>query len=429
MPPINMLPTEMVDAVGKRLDRTSLVSFAETSKAFKDMLGKAMTEEAREYALADESEYKVRIITGEDGETRLSDDWGLNMPRQPLFDAVNIQRIDAVKGFLDAGVDPDSYSVTGDRLLSCAVRTQSEELVDLVLSKGASPALKNVCKPYTSPLEVAAYERADHLAQKLMAVGAEATPDGVKAAIVSHCSLDTIKLAMEKGADFGNPVAEGDSVFHSAAENKRHQDVLAFFIEQYPDQISARNDCGETALLSALFVGNLEGARRLIEAGIDVNFTDRVNMTGFHIALEIAKDLSDGEQIDEEMRAELMSLLKVMLENGYQPGVQNQEGCTELHFAAAAPVPEILRELLACGNIDVEAQTGDNDETALHFAAAAGQLENVQLLVEEGNADVHAEDGDGLTPAEVAENNLWGEVAEYLREAAQDSSTDEEMTD
>ena len=125
---------------------------------------------------------------------------------------------------------------------------------------------------------------------------------------------------------------------------------------------------GFTALHLAAFFGKTEAARRLVQAGADVNV---YSANDFHV----------------------------------QP----------LHSAAAGRHVEICRLLIA-GGADVNA-TQRARFTPLHSAAQNGDVELVELLVSAG-ADPSLANDDGATPADTAEAAGHVDVARRLREVA-----------
>ena len=125
---------------------------------------------------------------------------------------------------------------------------------------------------------------------------------------------------------------------------------------------------GFTALHLAAFFGKTEAARRLGQAGADVN---AYSANDFHV----------------------------------QP----------LHSAAAGRHVEICR-LLISGGADVNA-TQRHKFTPLHSAAQNGDVELVELLLSAG-ADPSLANDDGATPADTAEAAGHVDVARRLREVA-----------
>jgi adenosylhomocysteine nucleosidase len=135
-----------------------------------------------------------------------------------------------------------------------------------------------------------------------------------------------------------------------------------------PELVRAFSPDGFTALHLAAFFGKTEVARRLVQAGAEVNV---YSANDFHV----------------------------------QP----------LHSAAAGRHIEICRLLIA-GGADVDARQR-HGYTPLHAAAQNGDVELLELLLSAGANPSIAKD-DGETPAQTAEAAGHDDVARRLREVA-----------
>jgi uncharacterized protein len=143
--------------------------------------------------------------------------------------------------------------------------------------------------------------------------------------------------------------------------------VSAWLLDD-PELVRAFSPDGFTALHLAAFFGKTEVARRLVQAGADVNV---YSANDFHV----------------------------------QP----------LHSAAAGRHVEICRLLIA-GGADVDARQR-HGYTPLHAAAQNGDVELLELLLSAGANPSIAKD-DGETPAQTAEAAGHDDVARRLREVA-----------
>jgi ankyrin repeat protein len=613
---LDQLPMEMILAISNHLDPLSVAKLSQTSGRLNGTLQRPLARAAKQYALPDEAEYKQRIIFDEEGKGTRSLKRTYSLPPQRLVHAICHHQFNKVKNFLEAGVDPNAYDLDGQRMLSLAIRVAKDEpIMDLLLEHGANPALNDVCWPYTSPV-VDATSMGNEVVKKLISIGADytdarvihalagrcsleviklaidkgadcrllsqnhrtvihhaainadhpdvlgflvekypdlLTPQVVRtavwltiykgsaeliktliaagiditrdttlhAALANRCSLDVIKLAIDKGADFGQISFDGKTMIHHAATNINHPDVLGFLIQRYPELLSpqtvrtalwltiykgsaelvkillaaslinitedanlhaalasrcsldvirlaiykgadfrrinpdgktmihyaamntehpdvlrlliaiypellsSQTASGKTALWSALYEGSAELASILITAGIDIDARDATGKTALHAALEFSEQANNQttESASREIVERSLSIATALLEHGIQVGIPDQWGMTELHHAVRQNsghwlhqgMPSIVRLLLSRRTVDVNA-LGPGGLTPLHLAARAGWLKVVRILVEEGDADVNEIDNHGVTPADLAWE--FPDVFAYLSQIA-----------
>jgi ankyrin repeat protein len=158
-------------------------------------------------------------------------------------------------------------------------------------------------------------------------------------------------------------------------------------------------------LLEAAYANDVEEARRLIEAGADVNAKDESVQSAYLIATS---------EVGDDPR-----LLELTLENGADVRSLDSYNGTGLIRAADRGYTAIVTRLLET-DIDVD-HVNRLGWTALLEAIILGggdsaHTEVVRQLVEAG-ADVNLADGQGVTPLAHAEQSGYDEMVAILRAA------------
>jgi ankyrin repeat protein len=158
-------------------------------------------------------------------------------------------------------------------------------------------------------------------------------------------------------------------------------------------------------LIEAAYANDVEEARRLIEAGADVNAKDETVQSAYLIATS---------EVGDDPR-----LLELTLANGADVGSLDSYDGTGLIRAADRGYTTIVARLLET-DVDVD-HVNRLGWTALLEAIILGggdaaHTEVVRQLVEAG-ADVDLADSQGVTPLAHAEQQKYAEIVEILRDA------------
>lgn len=186
-------------------------------------------------------------------------------------------------------------------------------------------------------------------------------------------------------------------------------------------------------LFDAAMEGNLEGVRKLIKGGADVNYTESIPTTaGGHIdewsplmsavisgKPDLVKALvKAGAQINYLNSLAVnplwlaankghLEIVRLLVSRGAYVNNSNYENVTPLMAAAMNGSGDVVRFLLK-SRARVNAVNRDG-ESALTLALAKGYTEVARILIKSG-ADVNVSNRDGVTPLHiaVAEKNLEG---------------------
>ena len=157
---------------------------------------------------------------------------------------------------------------------------------------------------------------------------------------------------------------------------------------EHPDLANARNENGDSLLMTAAYMGRRDLFDLLIETGAGVSLFEA---SALGLVERVVERLSD----------------EPALVNAY-----SHDGWTALHLASFFGHGDVANLLLARG-ADVNARAA-GDHTALHEAALRGNLELAQLLLAHG-ADATIRNHDGHTPLDVAQAKGHAALARRLR--------------
>uniref|UniRef100_A0A7S3AVP7 EF-hand domain-containing protein n=1 Tax=Haptolina ericina TaxID=156174 RepID=A0A7S3AVP7_9EUKA len=195
-----------------------------------------------------------------------------------------------------------------------------------------------------------------------------AEPDNLERILLEECQIgDVTKVA----AVADKIAAKGMSVRVEDDQGKMPLHLLARIGDQAEDVIRKILDQGG-------------------ESKKDINYTDLNMKTPLHIAAEFKQG----------------KLLKILLDRGANPLMQNKEGKTVLHMAVQSTSEEITTILLMHEKVtpkkDELVKLVDNDgRTALHIASFRAEADMVKLLLDHG-ADAKAADKSGHKAAGLA---------------------------
>lgn len=192
-------------------------------------------------------------------------------------------------------------------------------------------------------------------------------------------------------------------------------DAVARLLADDPSAMEARDDNGETPLMSALYRGHTTVVDLLIDAGapLDIFAASATGRTGaLDHALTASPACVTQYACDGWTALHLAAFFghgdaaRRLLDTGADPRAKSRNALenTPLHAATAGRHPEVALLLIARG-ADVHA-TDAARHTPLHIAAENGLEEVVRALIAAG-ADPHAVDAEEKTPlSRAAARNL-----------------------
>ena len=190
---------------------------------------------------------------------------------------------------------------------------------------------------------------------------------------------------------------------------------------------------GDNALLTACILRAVDMIPRLLEAGADLEATNRLGATplvyvcrlgaGYANTVTATPAHTDGSTEEraitaQEVRASYLEVLRLLIAQGARLDARDPGGFAALHHAAESGNADFARALLEAG---ADASAADIDGfTPLHVAALKGDAAMARLLLAHGARreaavttawkDVAA----GMTPAGIATRRGHAELAALL---------------
>ena len=241
-----------------------------------------------------------------------------------------------------------------DTPLSFAALNGQADSIESLVEFGANIHARNNCN-YT-PIMIAANEGHNVVVQTLVEFGAnpndEAGFSGSALLLASGARkerLPTLRALINGGANINPPHPNGLTPMHKIAE-WGGADEMAYLLEQ-GSKADARQWDGNTPLIIAIQKSNRECVRLLLDSGACRNTVI-------------------------------------------------EDNCRPIHYAANCPNWQIMRMLLEKGDVELNAQTKSQGNTALHMAYAAENMTVVKILLHAG-ADPNLEDVHGRLPVQL----------------------------
>jgi ankyrin repeat protein len=374
----------------------------------------------------------------------------------PLQAASLAGHIEIVSILLEAGACVESTNDYISSALQCACSMGHEEIATMLLSNGANV---NQSGNDGNELHAAVRAGAQSLVELLLSHGAdpnlkdsrELTALQIAAEIGS---LDITRLLLERGA---NPLIMTEGInwcspaIHLAARN-RHIAVVEAILEDPRQDINIPDTKGFTLLHVAAGSGDKEMADLLIRRnGVKLDVVDSKGNSPLHFLvdpirppryhtsekmiftqqrLEIATDLIDrGASLslrdndgfspliralvvpkDKYNRlvaseAEIMAMVQLLSDRGANLTEKTSDGRSVVHLAASAGLCSLVEWMVTSKSLEINL-SDNNGSTALMLAAAMGHESVVRFLLSQPTIDIQAHDLDGRTSLSRAAENI-----------------------
>jgi len=320
--------------------------------------------------------------------------------------------------------------VRDDSVFYSALHSGNTTLVERLLSTGYR--LQEI-KPQGGlmPIHVAVQDDHEEIVDLLLKKGAdvnartswEATPLHLVARQGTRALMD---LLIMRGADVNAETKDGDTPLHLAAANGRANQ--AYDLLEKGAKVNAINRFGNTPLLLAMGQSGSLIIEALVKGGANLNFRTTRGDTALHLAAQagrvgvVSALVEKGADINARNQAGSSALYVVaakgnkdvaelLVAKGADLSMLANDGTTPLHAAAAGGhVP--LIEFLLTKHVAIDARDKAG-ESALHKAVSMRQMKVIELLVNRG-ADINAQTDQGWAPLHIAVSTGQVPVAELL---------------
>ena len=225
----------------------------------------------------------------------------------PLVDAAKNGDAGALQALLNDGADVDAQTADGSTALLWASYRDDLESAEILIRAGADVNIANDLG--ATPIWAASRNGSVAMADELLAAGADPNASLLlgEAPVVTAArsgNPEVVRMLLEEGADVNARAARGQTALMFATA-QRHPDVVEVLLEHGADvhavsdawsQLMAQSPHahpehqawvehgGNTALMFAARVGDLESARHLVAAGADVDVPSAWGTTPLAIA-------------------------------------------------------------------------------------------------------------------------------------------------
>ncbi|TXJ39971.1 ankyrin repeat domain-containing protein [Brachyspira pilosicoli] len=301
-------------------------------------------------------------------------------PKQlELLIAVKNNDIIAVNALLKENVNPNFADEEGYSPLHIAVLNDNLDVVNVLLS------YKDIDTEIKLPYEASADDWYLGGATPLL--------------VASYTgNADIVNALIEAGSDIrAKDDIDGATTIHIASANGNNE-VINILLNKDNTLINEADSMKDTPLHWASIKNQTDTISLLLANGADTKLTNSDGNTVLHYAA---------------MYGDVNTVNALLEADSSLASVENNEGITPIYYAIILSDNDILSSLITNGQIDIN-KKDSLGYTPLHYAANYGNMEAVVLLVEEFNADKTIVNDDNFTASDIAANNSYYTIVEYL---------------
>ncbi|HLQ77966.1 MAG TPA: ankyrin repeat domain-containing protein [Terriglobia bacterium] len=330
---------------------------------------------------------------------------------------------EALKALLKQRADVNAAQSDGTTALHWAAHWNDAEAVTLLLRAGANAKAAN--RYGATPLSEAVVSGSAAMIEALLSAGASAktmtTEDGETVLMTAARSgnTDAVRILLDRGADVNAKENYKGQTALMWAASERHPDVVKLLMahgadwkvrsidrETKPPRLSAASSIspiargGFTALLFSAREGDVDSAKAMLDAGVDMNFGDVDNTTALVVSImnkqfSYAKFLidrgADVNVVDAGGRTALYAIVDIRNEDwSTLPNRRAEDALPSLEVLkslldhGAKPDSALNRPLPGRSGMDAGDTTLGAGSTPLMRAARAGDSAAMRLLLAKG---------------------------------------------
>ena len=322
----------------------------------------------------------------------------------PMIAAAGNGHVHVLRCLVENGADVNGTSDDGFTALMIASYFGQLDAVNFLIKHGAGVHHKDnlgyTALHHAVTHDLGSCELLSCLIKNGVNVNARANDNRTPLMIASENNhLNAVIFLTDHGANIALQDREGYSSLHYAAGNISDLcDVLDFLITNGADVNAFTND-KFTPLIIASNCNNLNVVNILIKHGANIHLVDRYGRTALHYSITV---------VDHDSVTVLRSLIK----NGADVNALTNDKCSPLMMSSLSGSVNVVTILVENGaNMDIQNQNGD---TALHYAVCAtrNSSEVVNKLLTLGAS--HLRNQKGLTPLLFASYILKHSLVEEL---------------
>ena len=211
-------------------------------------------------------------------------------------------------------------------------------------------------------------------------------------------NADIVNALIEAGSDIrAKDDIDGATTIHIASANGNNE-VINILLNKDNTLINEADSMKDTPLHWASIKNQTDTISLLLANGADTKLTNSDGNTVLHYAA---------------MYGDVNTVNVLLDADSSLASVENNEGITPIYYAIVVSDNDILSLIITNGQIDIN-KKDSLGYTPLHYAANYGNMEAVVLLVEEFNADKTIVNDDNFTASDIAANNSYYTIVEYL---------------
>lgn len=350
----------------------------------------------------------------------------------PLLLAITMNHRELVQFLLKLGSDPNLMNKNNTPLIQ-ACNANRASLVQLLIDYGADVNLSDSCG--WSPLLFASVFGRESIVKMLISLPqidlktASSTGYTPLMGAVAQGFESITYLLLEAGVDINAIDENGWSAIFYCASNK-NPDILRSLLQREEIDLNQLSHKELTPLHVAIRYEQEENVAVLLEYYVKKFLPLNKKVTPLHLAcltgnigivrMLIQETQDNVNALDNDQNTPLflasnhLEVVRLLLENGADPLIQNQHGKTFLHLAISLKYVETVKWIWE--KYSSNAKLVDNQNECLKAAIFAGNASLVEFFVQKGADINHQDSWDASTPLHYAVNSFSEDDFSVIRE-------------